>query len=1136
MIEWSEKKGSIMSLQFIIGRSGSGKTHFIYENLMKESMEHPDKNYFFIVPEQYTLQTQKDVVEKHKRHGTMNIDIVSFPRLAYRIFEELSYFPEAVLEDMGKRMVLRKILDDEKENLKIFGSSIKKQGFIEKMKSMISELYQYQIKPEDLEAACQEEEGTLNYKLKDLLRIQESFQKFLEGHAIVAEQLLEVLALKVSDSEKIKGSIIYIDGFTGFTPVQNQLIGVLLGLTEKVVVSMTADYWLEQRKFVKEYELFSLSSNGIYQLKELAKNQGIEILPSVLMREEVSYRFKNRPDLAALEAGIFRYPVKSYEGEIDHITLFTGRDRLEEVRMICEQIAYYVREKGCRYRDIAVIAGDMESYSAHFEQCFLELKIPFFIDHKKSILNNPCVETIRGIFQIAEENFSYESVFRYLKAGMSDLSIRQIDTLENYVLARGIGSKKRWKEAFTILLKGQTEEDLREVNESRELFLAEIMDFYKGCKKKNLTVKDYMTYLYEFLRHLRIEEKMKVMEEQFEEEENYVMEKTYRQIYPYILNLMDKMVEILGQEIMTVTEVKNILETGLEEMTIGVIPPGIDQVVVGDLTRTRLNEVKVLFFAGLNEGSIPKPVDGNGILNDYEREHLEEKGLTLAETVIQAAYTEQFYLYLAISKPKEHLYLSYATVSDDGSSLRPSYFIQRIQKVLPRLVITKMEPKGYYTKEYGTHKFIAGLRERIAGRDNESYWKEMGNVLSRSGKVWPFLEAGCYDNQEDNLSKEAAKAVYGEILQNSVSRLEQFESCAYAHFLKYGLSLEPRREFKIQPVDLGNVFHRSLELISKKIQVTYEDWQEITESEQEILTNNAVEKAIGEWNEELLNSSHRNRYVIEIIKRMTKRTVWALVKHLENSDFKPYAFEISFSSYKNLNAANVSLEDGVNMRLKGKIDRVDRFEDEEGIYLKVIDYKSGYAKFDLTNLYYGLQMQLVLYMNAVLEIEEKKAKGKPVIPAGMFYYSLKDPLVDEEKEQDVEEQILKKLQMDGYVNRDYHIIEHMERDLPSKCRSIPVTRTKSGYSAYSKVIDTESFRNIQEFAMKKIKEAGNEIMNGKISITPYRKKNETACDFCEFKEICHFDERLDEYRNLEEKKAKDLLAMWKGEQQDGMDK
>lgn len=1123
-----------MSLQFIIGRSGSGKTQTIYENLMEESMADQSQKIFFIVPEQYTLQTQKDVVERHPNHGTMNIDIVSFPRLAYRIFEELSYFPEAVLEDMGKRMVLRRILEEQKDNLKIFGKSIHKQGFIENMKSMISELYQYQVTPEMLAKVREEENGSLNYKLSDLMFIQKEFERFLEGNAIVAEQILEILTEKIIKSEKIKDSIIYIDGFTGFTPIQNQLIGRLLKLAKKVVISITADFWIEERKFVREYELFSLSSAAVYKIKELAKEAEIEILPTIRKQEIWRYQGRGKEDLSALEQGIFRYPIKPYEKKTENITLFTARDRLLEVRTICEKIAYYVREKGYRYRDIAIIAGDMEAYSTHFEQCFLELKIPFFIDHKKSILNNPCVETIRGLIKIVEENFSYQSVFRYLKAGMSDLSIDQIDRLENYVLAKGIQSKKRWTGVFVSPLKGQTEEELKELNESRELFLSEVMEFYKACKKKERTIRDYMSALYQFLRKLEIEEKIEQMCERFEQEENYVMEKTYRQIYPYVIDLMDKMVEILGDEKMNVGEMDNILETGLEEMKVGVIPPSMDQVVVGDLTRTRLNEIKVLFFAGMNEGSIPKPVDGNGILNDYEREHLEKKGIALAETMIQAAYTEQFYLYLAVSKPKEHLYLSYATVSDDGSSLRPSYFIKRIQKILPQLVLSELELKGYYTKEYGMHKFIAGLRSEMEGRE-EGDFKGIGNVLMQTEEVLPFLDAACYDNQEENLSKEAAKAIYGEILQNSVSRLEQFEACAYAHFLRYGLRLEERKEFKIKPMDLGNIFHRSLELISKKIQAAYGEWQEINEQEQTILTDYAVEKAIKEWNEDLIGSSHRNRYVVEIIKRMTKRTLWALVKHLENSDFKPYAFEVAFSSYEDLKTAKLNLENGVKMHLKGKIDRVDRFEDEDGIYLKVIDYKSGYAKFDLTNLYYGLQMQLVLYMNAILEIEEKKAGKKPVVPAGMFYYSLKDPLVEKETQEDVEEQILKKLQMDGYVNSDHQIIEHMERDLPAKCRSIPVSRTKNGYSAYSKIMDTESFVQIQKFAADKIKEAGNEIMQGRISISPYRRKKETACDFCEFREICHFDERIDQYRNLEEKKAKELLKMWKGENQDGMD-
>ena len=279
------------------------------------------------------------------------------------------------------------------------------------------------------------------------------------------------------------------------------------------------------------------------------------------------------------------------------------------------------------------------------------------------MLNNPCVETVRGIYQIVQENFSYPSVFRYLKAGMSHLSLEQIDKLENYVIAHGIRGKKQWTTEFVVPGPDLTEEDLKEVNESREQFLDEVFEFYSKCQEKDNTVRDHMEILYSFLRNQRMEEQMETLRRNFEDKKDYVMEKTYAQIYPYMIGLMDKMVNILGAEKMSASQVLQILDSGLEEMSIGVIPPGIDQVVVGDLTRTRLNRIKVLFFAGMNETFIPNVPDGSGVLNDHERELLEEKGLSLAETVIQSAYAEQFYLYLAISKPTDHLYLSYRTRS-----------------------------------------------------------------------------------------------------------------------------------------------------------------------------------------------------------------------------------------------------------------------------------------------------------------------------------------------------------------------------------------------------------------------------------------------------------------------------------------
>lgn len=1124
-----------MALQFIIGRSGSGKTHKIYEDLIREAMEHRDKSYFFIVPEQYTLQTQKDIVKKHPNHGTMNIDIVSFERLAYRIFEELSYFPKAVLEDMGKRMVLRKILEEKKDQLKIFGNSIRKMGFIEEMKSMISELYQYKITPEKLEESKGAASERLDYKLQDLAFIETKFQDFMQDHFIVAEQLLEELSKKIGDSKKLRESVIYIDGFTGFTPVQNQLLGEILKYAKKVVVSVTADSFLEQRRFVQEYELFSMSNKTVYQLKELAKEVGAEILPTIKLNGDTVYRLREKEDLAALERGIFGYPIKEYTGKIEHISLTAAKDCLEEARIICEQIERDVRYKKYRYRDIAILVGDMGAYGSHFEQCFLELGIPYFMDDNKSILNNPCVESIRGILQIVEENFSYESVFRYLKAGFSKLTPKQVDALENYVIAKGIRSKKKWTQAFVTPMYGQSEQALAELNASREQFLQEVFGFYKSCKQRGRTVRDHMTALFEFLRNVKMEEKLEAMRAKFEEEGNYVQEKTYRQIYPYVISLIEKTVEILGSEKMPMKELRNILETGLEEMRIGVIPPGIDQVVVGDLTRTRLNEIKVLYFAGMNEGNIPKVAGNGGILNDYEREQLEKTGITLSDTMIQSAYTEQFYLYLAVSKPTEHLYLSYATMADQGTSMRPSYFIQRIQKVLPGLKVRNVASSGYFTEDYGMHQFIRGLQKTVEGKEPEDF-EVLGRSLAKTRSLKPYIDAAYYRNEETTLSKEAAKEVYGTVLQNSVSRLEQFEACAYSHFLRYGLKLDGRQQFKIQPVDLGNIFHRSIEFISNQIQTVYGSWQDISEQEQTVLTNRAVERAVSEWNEELLDSSSRNQYMVHTIKRMTGRTLQTLLKHLEESDFKPYAFEVSFSAYQDLNSANMELDHDTKMHLTGKIDRIDRYEDENAIYLKVIDYKSGYAKFDLTGLYYGLQMQLALYMNAAVEIERKMSNGKPVIPAGMFYYSIKDPIVEVEKSQTAEESKLKELRMDGYANEDKNIIYHMERSIENAALSIPVSFTKSGkFSAYAKVMDTKTFENVQKFTMDKIKELGNEMMGGEIGIHPYQRKKKTACDFCEYREVCYFDPRINAYRKLEEKKDKELLEMWKGEEEDGMD-
>ena len=381
-----------------------------------------------------------------------------------------------------------------------------------------------------------------------------------------------------------------------------------------------------------------------------------------------------------------------------------------------------------------------------------------------------------------------------------------------------------------------------------------------------------------------------------------------------------------------------------------------------------------------------------------------------------------------------------------------------------------------------------------------------------------MVEAAFYENPKDILSTETAKKLYGEVLENSVTRLENFSACAYSHFLTYGLRLKERDVYQFQAVDLGNLFHGALERFSKKMEHAGCTWTTITDEQKEMFIENSVEECIVDYGNTILYSSARNEYVITRLKRMMRRTVWALIKQLKNSSFTPKGYEISFGGTTPISSSNIQLDELGRMRLRGKIDRVDICEDEEHVYVKIMDYKTGAKAFDLGELCYGLQMQLVLYMNAAMELEQRKQPDKQVIPAGIFYYQIQDPVVDKERDLDkVERAILKELRPDGVVNASKEVIDLLEKSNDGVYTAIPVSFNKDGsLSKKSQVLTQDEFKLISEFAKHQAKETGKKILEGNIDVAPYELGDRTGCDYCPYHAVCGFETQIPgyEYKSL----------------------
>lgn len=937
-----------MALQFIMGPPGSGKSHYLYEKVTKASLEHPESNYIVLVPEQFTMQTQKDLVMASPGKGIMNVDVLSFGRLAHRIFGETGGNQRTVLDDVGKSFVLRKIAGDCEAELRVLGSNLKKTGYIGEVKSVISEFTQYDIQEETLEQMIEEvkDSSNLYYKLQDIKTIYHGFREYLREKYITGEELLDVLCTVVGKSKILKDSVVVLDGFTGFTPVQNKLLRELFGVCKKVVITVTMEQKENPFSYKHPYQLFALSKQMVTSLITIAKETKTDVEEPIYLYDRPIYRFRENTALAFLEAHLFRYSKEQYEKEQDRIQVYCAKNPKEEVDFAAQKIRNLARTRGYRYREIAIIASDLNTYGNQIEKIFGEYQIPIFMDHKRSILLNSFVEYVRSLLAMVEQNFSYESVFRYLRTGLTGFSDEEIDIVENYVIALGIRGYKKWQEKWIRRARGMEETELERINDIKERFLIQVEDVTMVLTKRNKTVSEVTKALYDFLVKEELQKKVKEYEIRFGNDGELALEKEYGQVYRIVIELFDKFVELLGEEQIALKEYCELLDAGLEEAKVGVIPPSLDQVVAGDIERTRIKDIKAVFLLGANDMYIPGKENAGGILSEHDRELFQKGGVVLAPGAKEKAFIQKFYLYLLMTKPSEQLYVTYSKVSADGKTLRPAYLIQDLRRMYKKMEIQDADcqpDKKELTPKSGFAYLIEKLQKKHEGLGTE--WQELYTWYRQNPKwrkkIEQIVEACFYEKPKDGLTTRTAQRLYGTILENSVTRLEKFSACAYAHFLSYGLNLREREEYTFQAIDLGNIFHSAIEHFAKKLEAEGYTWTTLPEVRREELIEESVEESIVDYGNTILYSSARNEYIIKRLKRMMRRTVWALTKQLEKGDFMPGGYEISFGGASGLSTSDIALDGHGRMRLRGKIDRVDICEDEDNVYVKVIDYKTG---------------------------------------------------------------------------------------------------------------------------------------------------------------------------------------------------
>jgi len=1127
--------------------------------VVREAYKNPRQDYIIIVPEQFTMQTQKELVHLSPCSGIMNIDVQSFLRLAFRIFTELGAGNEPVLDDMGKTMILKKVLLDKQEKLVYFGRNIHKKGYIAEIKSFLSELVQYGIDNEMLGDMIKRagKKPVLQKKLEDMSVAYRAFLDYINNNYITSEEVITVLSNIVGKSGIIKESIICIDGFTGFTPLQYKLVGELMKTASKVYVTVSMDRREPVTSRGAKHGLFYMSRKTICNLRDMAYKNNIKICDDIWTSgDDNKSRFADEPSLSALERNWGRYPLVKYNNP-EGISIYMLKQPEDEVSYVIQEIKQLLKKDGCRYRDIAVIAGDLQIYGMILDSKMRRAGLPCFIDQKKSVLSNPFVEMIDAMLDMFTRDFDYKDVMRYLKGSFAGITKEQADIVDNFLLATGIRGHKRWGKEWEsgYIYKMQSEESKKYADEVlcivRERVNSVLMPVYNEVMPGRHSVRHFAEVFCRFFDGQGFYQVIMDMAGHFSENGELALAREYEQIYGIVLSVFDRLVELLGDEEMQLAEFKELLDTGFSEARIGLIPPGTDQIVAGDMSRTRISNIKYLFLIGVNDANIPKKNGGGGILSDSERSFLSDEEFEIAPTSRELVYQEQFYLYINMTKPSKHLYITYCEAGNDGKPQNPSYIIERFTKMFPGLVVcteeTASAPASILSDDMGLSYLIKGLRNAVY---SDSMWGEiykfyLGND-GYSGMLEKLVNASFYREIKSRISAEAAKALYHDVFRGSTSQLERYAACAFSYFAQYGLRLGQRAEHKVEFFDIGNIVHDALQLYTDRLLKSGKQWWELSEEEQHKQADECLEEAVGRYKNSFMYETERNTYMVTRLKKLLNRTIWAVTEQMKLGKFETVESEFVFDILEDNDKNNKDI-----MHLIGRIDRIDTFNDGKYSYVKVVDYKTGKKDLSLSDLYYGLQMQLVIYLKASMEASDET---KLVIPAGILYYNISDPVIegrpDKTGQARIENEMLKSLMMRGVVNEDDPVLPSLDYNffkssgkLPARVSSVvaPFATDRDGnLKKQSQAITTKDFENIIAYTQNNIAKMGNEIMSGTTEVNPYKKNDmagKTACEYCIYHDICRFDARIpgNSFRMLDKLSDDDVLDIIKRQIKDWND-
>ena len=1110
-----------MGLRIIYGRAGTGKSEYCY-NEIAEKIKTENK-ILIITPEQFSFTAEKKLMDAIHTEAVLNAEVVTLSRMAYRVINEIGGKTETNLSKCGKAMLIYSILNNNKKNLKFLG---KTDENVDMAETAITEFKKHGISVEQLKQEIEKQEDIyLKNKLQDMCTIYENFEQQLSGKYIDETDLLTILAENVDNTTLFCDSIVYIDEFAGFTSQEYEVIKKLIKIAKQVTITICTDELHDIKN--PDTDIFYSNQITVNKLLEVAKQSETKVEEIKL---ENTYRFKT-PELKYLEQNLYENRYHKYEKNPECLSLFLAKNQYSEIEEVARSILKLVRDEGYRYRDISIITKNIETYSSLARAIFNKYDIPIFIDENRDLNQNIVVQYVLAILEIFTRNWSYESVFNYIKTGFSNIDEDDIFKLEKYCLKWGIKQNK-WKKTFTYGNGNENEKaEIERLEQIRKDIINPLINL-KNELEENKTAQGISKAIYEFLVDKKIAEKVEQKIEELEQIGQIDLANEYESSLQTIIDILDEIVLVFKDDKITIDKYAQILKIGFKNSSLTKIPGTQDQVIMGDVDRSRSHKVKTIFIIGLNDGQFPSVHKDEGFLNDADREILKSDGIELAKGTIDKLYEDNFNIYKAFTTAEEKLYLLYSSSDMQGKALRPSMLINKIKKMYPKLEEQSdvVERKNEILNKKTTYEELINNISKLKEQDDiEKIWYYIYDYYKKdnewNGKLQQDLKGLSYTNIPEKIEQENIDKLYGNTLTTSISKLERYRSCPFSYYLQYGLKIKPQEELKIQTLNTGTFIHEVIDEFFENTKESGIKLEEITEEQLSEIVNKIVDEKLEQNKNYIFTSTAKYRALVVRLKKIIKKALKYIIETIVQSRFKVFGTELEFGENGKYKPIRLTLDDGKKVEIIGKIDRIDTAQNEDGKYLRIIDYKSSIKNIDLNEVYAGLQIQLLTYLDAACKEED-------LMPAGILYFSMLEQMIKADKrmeQEEIEEKIRANFKMKGLILADVKVVKLHDKNLEKGSSNlVPAYIDKEGNLSDKKTssVTAEQFADLQKYMYVVIKQISKEILGGNIDLKPYYKDKKTPCRYCDYKSVCGFNMGACEnnYNYIDKKSKEEILA------------